>query len=191
MQRTDGISSIVEEALPFELVCTLAGVFAGMILCGMKDEIELIPGLLVIIPAVLGMRGNISCALGSRLGSGIHMGLITKLERNPELSNNFIAAIILSFVMSIFLGTVGYYFSVILGMPHHESPLIFVSISVIAGVLSGFILATVAILFAIAMFRFGIDPDNVVTPALGTIGDVITMFGLFVSTKVVIWLFIG
>ncbi|AKB32415.1 Mg/Co/Ni transporter MgtE [Methanosarcina siciliae HI350] len=38
---------------------------------------------------MLGLRGNISSTLGSRLGSAIHMGLITSIDRNnPELTNN-------------------------------------------------------------------------------------------------------
>ena len=80
------VSSIVREALPFELIATVGGVVAGIILSGMTDELGMIPGLLVIYPGVLGLRGNISSTLGSRLGSAIHLGLITDLDRhNPEL----------------------------------------------------------------------------------------------------------
>ena len=54
------VSSIVREALPFEIVATIGGVVAGIIFSGMTNELQLIPGLIVITPAVLGMRGNIS-----------------------------------------------------------------------------------------------------------------------------------
>jgi len=54
------VSSIVREALPFEIVATIGGVVAGIIFSGMTNELQLIPGLIVITPAILGMRGNIS-----------------------------------------------------------------------------------------------------------------------------------
>lgn len=182
------VHSIIKEALPFEILCAFGGIIAGVILFGMIDEIESIVGLLVIVPAVMGMRGNISCALGSRLGSAIHMGLITKIERNKELTNNIAASLTLSFIMAVILGFSGHYASVFLGLPSQDSPIALVLIAVIAGLVSGIILAGVAAILATAMFRFGIDPDNVVTPALGTIGDIVTMFAILGGARVVIWL---
>jgi mgtE-like transporter len=182
------ISSILKEALPFELVATAGGVLAGLILSGMTDELQLIPGLIVISPAVLGMRGNISSTLGSRLGSAIHMGLITRIDpRNPELTNNIGGSLLLSLLLSVFLGIIGHFMTVLAGMDS-AGPLALTAIAVIAGVSSGLILSVVAVFFALGMFRFGFDPDNVVTPSIATIGDVVSMIMLFLAAKVVLLL---
>lgn len=181
------VRSIVREALPFELIATLGGVVSGVILSGMTNELQMIPGLIVIAPAVLGMRGNISCTLGSRLGSAIHMGLITKIENNPELTNNVAGSLLLSLLLSIVLGIVGHVVTVLLGL-ESAGVLTLTSIAVIAGVSSGIILAFVAVLLAIGMFRFGFDPDNVVTPAIATIGDIVSMLMIFIAAKVVLLL---
>ena len=180
------VSSIVREALPFELIATVGGVIAGIIFSGMTNELEMIPGLMVIYPGVLGLRGNISSTLGSRLGSAIHMGLITGFDRNnPELTNNISGSLILSFITAILLGVLGHFVSLALGF---ESAGIFklILICVISAVTSGVILSFVAVLLAIGMFRFGFDPDNVVTPSIATIGDIISMFMLFLSAKLVV-----
>ncbi len=179
------VRSIVREALPFELLATLGGVMAGVILSGMTEELEMLPGLLVITPAVLGMRGNISCALGSRLGSAIHMGLITKIDANPELVNNVSGSLLLSLLLSIVLGFLGHIITMAFGM-ESAGALTLIMIAVIAGVTSGIILAVIAVLLAIGMFRFGFDPDNVVTPMIATIGDVVAMLILFWTAKVVL-----
>lgn len=182
------IGSIVREALPFELVATVGGVLAGLILSGMTDELQMIPGLIVIAPAVLGMRGNISSTLGSRLGSAIHMGLITEVDRkNPELTNNIFGSLLLSFMLSIFLGILGHFMTLAMGL-ESAGPLVLIAIAVIAGVSSGLILSVVAVLFALGMFRFGFDPDNVVTPSIATIGDIVSMIMLFIAAKVVLFL---
>lgn len=182
------ISSIVREALPFELVATVGGVIAGVILSGMTAELEMIPGLIVIAPGVLGMRGNISSTLGSRLGSAIHMGLVTSIDRNnPELTNNIYGSLLLSFLMSALLGLLGHYVTLALGF-ESAGALKLVLICVISGVSSGIILSVVAVLLAIGTFQFGFDPDNVVTPSIATIGDIVSMFMLLLSAKLVVML---
>ncbi len=187
LERYTSVKSIVGEALPFELVCTIGGVFAGVILVWMIDAIEMIPGLLVLVPAILGMRGNISCTLGSRLGSAIHLGLISRIERNPELINNVAGSLTLSLIMSVVLGILAHLFTVALGM-QSVGVVVLVSIAVFAGVSSGLILAVIAVVITIGAFRYGIDPDNVTTPALGTLGDVITMLMVFCAAEAVIWI---
>ncbi|MCC4771381.1 divalent cation transporter [Methanosarcina sp. DH2] len=182
------ISSIVREALPFELLATVGGVIAGIILSGMTSELEMIPGLIVIYPGVLGLRGNISSTLGSRLGSAIHMGLITDIDRNnPELTNNIAGSLLLGFIMAILLGFLGHFVTLALGF---ESAGAFklILICAISALTSGVILSFVAVLLAIGMFRFGFDPDNVVTPSIATIGDIVSMFMLFLSAKLVVML---
>ncbi len=179
------VSSIVREALPFQIIATIGGVVAGIIFSGMTNELQLIPGLIVITPAVLGMRGNISCTLGSRLGTAIHMGLITRIDSNPELINNVSGSLLLSFILSIVLGTLGHYVTLALGL-ESAGAFMLTLIAVIAGVTSGIILSVVAVLLALGMFRFGFDPDNVVTPAIATIGDIVSMFMLMVAAKVVL-----
>jgi len=186
LERYTSVKGIVREALPFELIYTVGGVFAGIILVRMTDQIEMIPGLLVLVPAILGMRGNISCTLGSRLGSAIHLGLIDKINRNPELINNVAGSLTLSLIMSIALGILAHVFTIALGI-QSVGILVLVAIAVFSGVLSGIVLSAIAVVMTIGAFRHGLDPDNVTTPALGTLGDIVTMFMIFLAVKVVIW----
>ncbi|AKB51173.1 Mg/Co/Ni transporter MgtE [Methanosarcina barkeri str. Wiesmoor] len=182
------VSSIVREALPFELIATVGGVAAGIIFSGMTKELEMVPGLIVIYPGVLGLRGNISSTLGSRLGSAIHLGLVTELDRhNPELMNNISGSLILSVITAFILGILGHFVTLALGF---ESAGVFklTLICVISAFTSGLILSFVATLLAVGMFRFGFDPDNVVTPSIATIGDIVSMLMLFLSAKLVVML---
>jgi len=166
LDRYTSVKSIVSEALPFELVCTIGGVFAGIILVKMIDAIEMIPGLLVL---------------------AIHLGLISRIERNPELINNVAGSLTLSLIMSVVLGILAHLVTVALGMTS-VGVVVLVSIAVFAGMSSGLILAVIAVVITIGAFRHGIDPDNITTPALGTLGDVITMFMLFCAAEAVIWI---
>ncbi|MDR0768210.1 MAG: magnesium transporter [Methanosarcinales archaeon] len=180
------VTSIVKEALPFELIAVVGGIIAGVILSGMTGELELIPGLIVIIPGVMGLRGNISSTLGSRLGSAIHMGLITKIDyKNRELRNNIIGSMILTVIISIFLGFLGHYVSVLLGF---GSAGLFklILIALLSGFFSGLVLSFISVYLAIGAFRFGFDPDNIVTPSIATIGDILAIMMIFIFARLVL-----
>ncbi|MCL2863181.1 MAG: magnesium transporter [Methanimicrococcus sp.] len=182
------VSSIVKEALPFELIAVVGGIVSGVILSGMTSELELIPGLIVIIPGVMGLRGNISSTLGSRLGSAIHMGLITKIDfKNRELTNNIIGSMVLTVIISIFLGFLGHYVSVLLGFGS-AGLLKLILIALMSGFFSGLILSFITVFLAVGAFRFGFDPDNIVTPSIATIGDILAVMMIFVFARLVLFL---
>ena len=62
---------------------TAAGFVAGLILGSITGTLELLPGLLVLIPASVGMRGMIFGAMGARLGTGIAAGRV-RTEPTPQ-----------------------------------------------------------------------------------------------------------
>ena len=58
-------------ALSLGLLCSLV---AGLTLGSITETLERLPGLLVLVPAAIGLRGTIFGAMGSRLGTSIHTG---------------------------------------------------------------------------------------------------------------------
>ncbi len=51
------------------ILSTVAGFIAGLTLSGIGDTLQALPGLLILIPASVGMRGTIFGAIGARLGT--------------------------------------------------------------------------------------------------------------------------
>jgi hypothetical protein len=56
---------------------TAAGFVAGLILAHLTDTLATLPGLLILIPAAVGMKGTIFGAIGARLGTASAAGLLT------------------------------------------------------------------------------------------------------------------
>ncbi len=56
------------------IISSVGDLAAGATLGFMTDTLALLPGLMVLIPPAIGMRGNIFGALGSRLGTSMHVG---------------------------------------------------------------------------------------------------------------------
>ncbi len=172
---------MLKQSLPLLVVCGLGGILAGNTLGAMVTVIRDIPGLIVVIPAVIAMRGNISTALGSRLGSAYHLGIIDAENLlNDELKQNLLGSIMLSLIMSIIIGILAYVSSLALNV--YPNPFELIIIVVLAGVISGLILMFLTIIIIIYfVFKRGYDPDNITGPALTTFGDVITMLCIFGS----------
>jgi mgtE-like transporter len=171
---------MLKQSLPLLVVCGLGGILAGNTFGAMANTLQDIPGLIVVIPAVIAMRGNISTALGSRLGSAYHLGIINAENLwNEELKQNLLGSITLSLIMSIIIGFLAYGSSLILNV--HPNPFQLIAIVVLAGIISGLILMLLTIIIIYFVFRRGYDPDNITGPALATFGDVITMLCIFSS----------
>jgi mgtE-like transporter len=175
---------MVKQSLPLIVFCGLGAIVAGSTLGIMIELLREIPGLIVVVPAIIALRGNISTAFGSRLGSAYHLGVIDANNLwNEELKQNILGSLILSFYVSIIIGILAFITSLILGV--YPDPLKLISIVLIAGVISAIILNLITILIIYLVFKRGYDPDNITGPALATFGDIVTMVCLFGSAILV------
>lgn len=161
---------------------TAAGFVAGLILGSMAGTLELLPGLLVLIPASVGMRGMIFGAMGARLGTGIAAGVFEPtLRRGGLLAHNVEVAVISAVLSSFYLAGMAKLVASAFG----EDTVSFwdlVTISVIGGVLASAVILVVTIRLSIQSFRRGWDLDAVSTPMVTAIGDMITLPALFLAT---------
>ncbi len=172
---------MLKQSLPLLIFCGLGGIIAGKTLGEMTDLLKNIPGLIVIIPAIIALRGNISTTFGSRLGSAYHLGVIDAENMwNEELKQNIIGSLILSFLVTIIIGILAYLITRVF-FNINPDPLKLIFIVILAGMLSGIILTILTIIIIFAVFKRGYDPDNITGPALATFGDIITMFCIFGS----------
>ena len=171
---TRSVRKIVQETTPLIIFFAIIELGAGGTLGWMTEQMALLPGILVIIPPLLAMRGNISAAFGARLSSGLHLGFIRPNKVTADLKTNVWAALILNLFLSVVLALFAWIAFLLIGLPA-MSPLALFSICIIVGVGSGTILAVMAIFIAFISYRRGLDPDNITTPSIASLGDIITV----------------
>ena len=171
---------MVKQSLPLIILCGMGAIVAGSTLGVMIDLLREIPGLIVVIPAIIAMRGNISTAFGSRLGSAYHLGIIDAENIwNEELKQNILGSLVLSFFVTTIIGILAYFSSILLNV--YPDPFKLISIVIVAGIISGLILNMMTIGIIYLVFKRGYDPDNITGPALATFGDIVTMLCIFGS----------
>lgn len=182
---TRSVFRIIEETTPLIIIYAVIGLAAGGLLGGMSKEMELLPGLLIILPGLLAMRGNIGSLFSARITSGLHLGFIRPYRFTKGLKIDIYASFILSVFMSVILALFAWALCLMIGLSS-ISIWAFMLISLITGVTSGVVLTLLAMFVSFLSYTKGLDPDDVTTPTIGTLGDIITVIFLFASVHLVI-----
>jgi len=168
------------------LVSSFGDLVAGVTLGVITGTLEKLPGLLVLVPAAIGMRGNIFGALGSRLGTAIHTGQFSLARRRDTIvGQNLMAALLLSVSISFVLGVLAKAIAVAFSVPGSISILDFVVISVVGGILSSVVVAAITVAVAALAVRREWDLDNVAAPVVTAAGDMVTLPSLFLASLLV------
>ena len=174
-------------ALPALGASVVGGLLAGAVLGGMQAELRAVPGLLVLVPALLATRGNVYGSLGARLSTGLHQGLV---EPRVDLGNRRLrgamAAALANGLLASAVAAVAV-FLILTALGDTVAPVTtLVAISLVAGVLSGVALTGVVVVVVFAGYRRGRDPDTLVGPVVTTTGDVFGVAFLLLAVRLVL-----
>ncbi len=176
---------IYREALPVLVIALFGGLFAGTVLGALVDRLARFPGLLVMVPVFLATRGNIYGALGGRIASGLHQGLIVpRVVIEPRVTNAVVASVVNAIGISVVIAVLSWGILQIVGRPT-AALWEFLAIMLISGVLTAIVLIIGLLGLLFAGYRRGYDPDNLVGPIVTTLGDVFGMVFLLLAVAVV------
>ncbi len=142
-----------------------------------------------MVPPLLALRGNISGALASRLGTALHQGAIDPDSLwGPEVKANVSSSVFLTFMVSLVTGVFASVITLATGMHPFSLKVILnlVSIAVIAGMISSVGLIALTVFVALFSYRRGWDPDNITSPLTASIGDLITVASIYVAIFLVV-----
>ncbi len=166
------------------LVGTATAFVAGIALGSITDTLEQLPGLIILIPAAIGMRGTIFGAMGARLGTSTHAGLFeVTLARRGVLYQNLFVATILTFSSTLFLAALARLSAAVFGL-ESISFLQFVTIAVVGGIIDSAVLLAATVGLSILSFRRGYDLDAVATPLITATADMVTIPVLFLAAQI-------
>jgi mgtE-like transporter len=167
------------------LISSGGDLLAGLALGSMTGTLERLPGLLILVPGAIGMRGDILGALGSRLGTTIHAGTFrpSVKDRDGPLFQNVVAAFALSLATALFLGVIARAVSLAFGLTS-ISTADFVAISILGGLLGTLIVGGATVGLSLLSHRRGWDMDTVSAPLVTAAGDVVTLPALWLASSI-------
>ena len=166
------------------VMAAVASLVAGLTLAAITDTLEELPGLLLLVPAAIAVKGNIFGALGSRLGTGIHAGTFRLSSgRESVMMQNAAGSVVLSLVLGVALAVMAKGAALAFNVSPTMSLADFVVISALGCLIAAFVVLGITLATAAAAVRFGWDLDNVVAPMVTVAGDVVTLPSLVVAAE--------
>ncbi|KDE56357.1 magnesium transporter [Methanoculleus sp. MH98A] len=186
-----GISSrsrLILTGLGALLVSAVISSIAGIYLGSVREVLALIPGLMVLLPSIIHIRGSIAGVFACRLSSAMHLGEFSiDFEEGSVLGDNIRASFVITILIALVIGIFSYAASRIF-----EYPVISITdlvlISVVTGIVAGAVVTGITLLIALASYRYGLDLDMIGAPTVTTSGDIVTLPILVLSATFVMLL---
>jgi len=172
-----------KEIFSSQLVSIAGGLIVGTLLAIYTNQLLLIPGMLIILPGFLEMRGNISGSFASRLSSGLFLNVIKPNNTKTKLiKGNLLASFLLAMSVSFVLGLIAFIFNYFfMGILMYN----IILLPLIAGFIANFIEVPLTLFTTLYLFKKGHDPNNIMGPFVTSTGDVTSTISLLIALMLI------
>ncbi len=176
METQDSKGKIVKETFPAELISIIGDLLAGIVLSLLILPFYSFPVLILMIPALLSLRGNLSGPFIARTSRDLVIGDFSRRSWIENVLATYTLSIITAFFISIF--------SFILNLAFFKLDfpiLYFLAIPTITIVLTLLISIPSSTGLNYLAFQKGLNPNNIVNPVMTAIDDFSTVFCFFLT----------
>jgi cation transporter-like permease len=168
------------------IISSIAGLISGTVLSFSRDLLYTIPLMLLIIPALNSLIGDMATVLVSRLTTHLYIGTIPpKIQKSKRLLEDFYGLIITLLLSLAALLVIGYVVGIISGISIVH-PLLMIFIITLTVLLIFFIMFVAMFIGAIFLFKRGKDPNNFLIPFVTSLSDFLTPSFLILFTIIFI-----
>jgi mgtE-like transporter len=169
------VRGIVGTMMPILVALSVLEMGSGYVLHELERTFLDRPTLLVLVPVMIAMGGNLGSVLSSRLSTRLHLGTLEFSPRDTTILTNVVATLALAATVFAALGVTAYGLTLIPvvsiggGMTLRET----FTVSFV----SGMALAVVAVVLSVSAtyvsYRMGLDPDDTTIPVVTNLCDIL------------------
>lgn len=173
--NTWSVRAIVGTMIPILVVLSVLEMGSGFVLHELEETFLERPTLLILVPVMIAMGGNLGAILSSRLSTRLHLGMLEFSPRNPVILKNVVAILALAATVFTALGFTAYalgripFVGVGGGMTLEETLLV----SVVSGMLLAVLATVLSISATFVSYRMGLDPDDTTIPVVTNLCDIL------------------
>jgi mgtE-like transporter len=177
MEARDTKGKIVKETFPSEMVSIVGDLLAGIVLSLLIISFESFLLLILIIPALLSLRGNLSAPFIARTSRDFIIGEFNR----KSWFENVLATLALSLLTALAIG----FFSVLINFLLIKLYLFPIGLLIVIPAISIALTLSISIpcstILNYLAFKRGLDPNNVVNPIMTAIDDFFTVICFYLT----------
>jgi solute carrier family 41 len=164
--------------IPF-IIAGFGMVLAGIVLDRVQhwDLFQQVPETFILVPALLGLKGNLEMTLACRLSTQANTG---KMDTKEQIITVVISNVALIQVQAIVVTFLASAFAMVLawvpkGQIDWGHAALLCASSLTTAALASFILSGIMIIVVLTSRRYNVNPDNIATPIAASLGDLTTL----------------
>ena len=170
MELREKVKEAYRVTLPSLFTSQIFGLFGGTFLGKYFETVRLrFPGLLVVLPGIMGLRGNVFGSMASRFSTMLYLGELEPSLGDRRILKEIVLRMVLSLIPVFLLWAIG----VLTGIKKNAFDVLLIVIT--STILVSFILGYFTSFVTIFAFRRGTDPDSVAAPLVASMGDFLTV----------------
>lgn len=174
---------VFKELTPVLLVGGVLQLLTGLLLKSIF-LLAAIPGILVMLPALMNLRGALEAEFAARLGTAYHIGALGKGSRllSHFASDDLKASIVMTAILSVYAGVVSFAAATALGIG--ASLYMLVLIAFVSSMAGTVIVSSLSVVMVRLSIRKRLDPDNVTIPVLTALSDAVLALVVFLVVMI-------
>ncbi|KAL6437878.1 hypothetical protein ACFW04_004302 [Cataglyphis niger] len=168
----------IQVFIPF-LIAGLGMVGAGLVLDLVQhwEVFEKVNELMILVPALLGLKGNLEMTLASRLSTQANLG---HMDLPKEQWHMIIGNLVLIQCQAIVVGFLGSVVAIVMGAFRNgtvslDHAYLLCASSLVTASLASFVLGLITAGVIVFSRHCNINPDNVATPIAASLGDITSL----------------
>jgi mgtE-like transporter len=179
------VRAILRATVPVLLALTLVEIGSGLVLGSFESELLASPSLLVLVPVTIGSAGNLGSVLAARLSTAFHLGTLSFAPDDDVLAGNAVATVALAGTIFPLVG-LGAWLLAELTAGARLPPGTVVAVAVASGLVLSAVAVVLTVAATYAAYRYELDPDDVVIPAVTNLCDVLGVVVLFAVVELLV-----
>jgi mgtE-like transporter len=177
MEARDTKGKIVKETFPSEMVSIVGDILAGIMLFLLIVSFKSFLLLILIIPALLSLRGSLSGPFIARTSRDFIIGEFNK----KSWFENVLATLALSLLTGLTIGVISILINFIIIKLYIFHIGLLIVIPMISIILTLSISIPCSTILNYLVFKRGLDPNNIVNPIMTAIDDLFTVICFYLT----------
>ena len=176
----DYFKKIFKESIVIVVLSTVMGITSGTFLSINEEILYSFPIILLVLPSLNSLIGDITTILTSRLTSHLYIGTLPpKIQKSDRLKEDFLGLLITILLSIISLIILGYSLGLMTGI-EIVNPFLIVFIIIITILLLFGVMFVFLFISSVLLFKWGKDPNNFLIPFTTSLLDFLTPLILIV-----------